>query len=371
VGTDRQDLAAARRLETCLRSGDTVARLGRDHTLARLGGDEFSILLDGLNEVADAKTVAERLLKDLAAPLNLDGHEVFVTASIGIALSVTGYNSPDEALRDADTAMYRAKSLGKARCEVFDTAILKSVQAHAELESDLQGALDRQELVVYYQPIVSFDCCRIIGFEALMRWNHPVRGIVPPLEFIPIAEKTGLIIPIGRWILCEACRQVKAWQQLPGVSKDLWVSVNCSSVQLKQSSLVEYVDEVLRNSGLEPHCLVLELTESALMQNPEAARSLLMKLRIIGVQIGLDDFGSGYSSLSYLRQLPVDFVKIDRAFTRRIETSSDVAEIIRSVTGLAHQLGLHAVAEGIEKPEQLELVRSLSPKQKIWHSCRG
>jgi diguanylate cyclase (GGDEF)-like protein/PAS domain S-box-containing protein len=357
---DRLLIAAARRLETCLRSGDTVSHLGRDHTLARLGGDEFCILLDGLNEVGEAKTVAERLLKDISAPFELDGHEVFVTASVGIALSVTGYTCSDDALRDADIAMYRAKSLGRARCEVFDTAILKSAQTQLQLESDLQLALERQEFVVFYQPIVSLASRRIAGFEALLRWNHPTRGMVSPLDFIPIAEKTGLIVQIGRWVLREACLRIKSWQETLGIPEDLWVSVNCSSLELRQPSLVEYIGEILHDSGLEPRCLMLELTESVVIENPQAAISRLMQLRVMGVQISLDDFGSGYSSLSYLRQLPVDFVKIDRSFTRLIESSNDVVEIIRSVGGLAHQLGLHVIAEGLENQKQLELSQSLN-----------
>ncbi len=356
---DQLLIAAARRLETCLRAGDTVARLGFEHVLARLGGDEFIILLDGLNEVGDAKFVAERLLKEISAPFEIIGHEVYISASIGIALSITGYSQPEEALRDADIALHRAKSLGKARCEAFDTASLASAQARLQLEADIKGALERQEFVVFYQPVVSLASNRIAGFEALVRWNHPTRGMVGPLEFIPVAERTGLIIPLGRWVLREACRQLKSWQDVLGIPEQIWISVNFSNIQFKQPALVKQIREVLDELKLDPHCLILELTESAVTGNPESASSLLMQLRVMGTKVALDDFGTGYSSLSYLRQFPVDFVKIDHSFVRRMETDKDLAEIVRAIGDLAHQLGLHVIAEGIENSEQLDLIRSL------------
>jgi diguanylate cyclase (GGDEF)-like protein len=360
VASDHLVIAAARRLETCLRAGDTVARLGRDHVVARLGGDVFTILLDGLNEVGEAKNVAERLLKEISAPFELDGRDVFLAASCGIALSVTGYQCAEEVLRDADTALHRAKSLGKSRCEVFDTAILESAQTRLQLEADLQGALARQEFSVFYQPIVSLASSELAGFEALVRWQHPVRGMIAPLDFIPLAERTGLIVPLGRWILHEACRQLKAWQENLRIPQDLWVSVNISSLQFVRPSLVDQIREVLRDLQLAPNCLMLELTEGVLMQNPEAASSLLMELRVMGVQIGLDDFGTGYSSLTYLRQFPVDYLKIDQSFVRRMETGQDVLEIVRTIIGLAQQLGLRVIAEGIENAGQLDVIRSLN-----------
>jgi diguanylate cyclase (GGDEF)-like protein/PAS domain S-box-containing protein len=353
-------IAAARRLETSLRSGDTVARLGRDHVVARLGGDEFTILLDGLNEIGEARSVADRLLAEISAPFEIGGREVFATASIGIALSVSGYLRPEDALRDADIALHRAKSLGKARCEVFDTAVLTSAQTRLQLEADLQEALARQEFKVVYQPIVSLSSNQIAGFEALVRWNHPVRGTISPQDFIPVAERTGLVVPLGRWVLQEACRQVKAWQTQPGTREGLWVSVNFSCLQFKQPALAKQVSEILRDAQIEPRSLMLELTESAVMENPEAVSSLLMQLRVLGVKIALDDFGTGYSSLSYLRQFPVDFLKIDHSFVRRMETSKDLAEITRTIGSLAHQLGLRVIAEGIENEDQLTLIRSLN-----------
>ncbi len=359
TASDQLLTAVARRLETRLRSEDTVARLGRDHVLARMGGDEFAVLLNGLREVGDAKIVAERLLKEISAPFDFDARLVFASASIGIALSATGYGGPEEVLRDADTAMYRAKSLGRARCEVFDTALFETAQRRIRLDADLRAALDRQEFLVHFQPIVDLKSGQIIGLEALVRWGHPARGMVPPRDFIPIAESTGLIIQLDRWVLREACRQLREWQEGLGISTDVWVSVNLSTLQFMQPGLVEQIGEVLRETRLGPRCLMVELTESVVMENPEAVRSLLMQLRILGVQVALDDFGTGYSSLSYLRQLPADLLKIDHSFVRGSGAGLDGVEIIRAVSGLAHQLGLRVVAEGIETEEQLDLMRSL------------
>jgi len=360
AGADQVLIAAARRLERSLRGGDTVARFGQDHVIARMGGDEFVILLEGLNEVGDAPFVAERLVKELATAFTIGGREVFLTASVGIALSVTGYDSPEQALRDAGTALHRAKSLGRSRCEVFDTAGLDSARSRVELEADLRDGMERQEFAVVYEPIVSASAGQVAGFEALLRWKHHDRGMVSPTEFIPIAERTGLIVPMGRWILREACRQLKAWQDTLEISRDLFVSVNLSATQFRQHTLLDDVTEALSWSGLAPRCLMLELTESAVMENPQAVSGLLMQLRVIGVRISIDDFGTGYSSLSYLRQFPVDVLKIDRSFVGRSEGSKDLAEIVRTVSGLARQLGLQVVAEGIENAEQLDLIRTLS-----------
>jgi diguanylate cyclase (GGDEF)-like protein/PAS domain S-box-containing protein len=351
--------AAARRLETCLRAGDTPASLSRDHLVARLRGDEFAILLDGLKEVGDARVVADRVLAEILVPYTLGGREVFLRASIGIALSATGYTQAEDVLRDAATALHRAKLLGRARCEIFDTAIVKSVQAELELEADFKGALERREFLLFYQPIVSLASNQIVGFEALARWQHPVRGMILPLEFIPIAEKTGFIVPLGTWILREACLQLRAWKESLPISKDLWISVNLSSPQFRHPTLVEQIGEALRDVGLEAHCLMLELTEGVAMENPTAVKGLLMQLRVMGARVGLDDFGTGHSSLAYLHQFPADFLKLDRAFVRDMETRQDMRDIVGTVTALAQQLGLHVVAEGIENEEQLALVRSL------------
>ncbi len=352
-------IAAARRLETCLHTWNVEAQLRADYVVARLGGDEFGVLIEGLSEIGVAKFAADRLIKEISAPLELDGHEVFLSASMGIALSLTGYSRPEGLLRDADTAMRRAKSLGRARCEVFDTAALGQSRRQAQLETELQEALQQQEFRVYFQPIVSLASNQIAGWETLLRWHHPARGVISPNEFIPVAERTGLIVPLGQWVLREACRQLKAWQESLGIPKQIWISVNFSSLQFKQPALAEVIGDLLSEVKLEPHCLMLELTESFAMENPDAVSSVFMKLRVMGLQLGLDDFGTGYSSLGYLPRFPVDYLKIERSFVRRLETSKDMVEIVRAINHLAHQLGLRVVAEGIERAEQLQLVRSL------------
>jgi len=351
--------AAARRLETCLRAGDSPSGNTRDYLAARLRGDEFAILLDGLTGVADAVVVADRVLAEMLAPFVEGGREVFLPASIGIAVSATGYARAEDVLRDADTALYRAKSLGRGRREIFDTAVLRSAQAALQMEADFKQALERGEFLLFYQPVVSLETNEISGFEALVRWQHPVRGMILPVEFIPIAEKTGFIVPLGNWILREACAQLGAWQQSLPVSKDLWVSVNLSSPQFNHAALVEQVRQAVRDAGLPAHGLVLELTESVAMENPAAVKSLLMQLRVMGVRVGLDDFGTGQSSLAYLHQFPADLLKLDRSFVRDMGTRADMRDIVSAVTALARQLGLHVIAEGIEDDEQLSLLRPL------------
>lgn len=359
VNSDPLVIAAARRLETSLRVENNAIREGKAHLIARSGGEEFIVLLEGLGTLNEARKTADHLLKALLVPFDFNGRNVFLTPSIGIALSATGYRIPEDALRDADTALYRARSLGKSRCEVFDTAVLEMCQTRTQLEQDLQTALLRSEFVVHYQPIVSLADNRIAGFEALVRWNHPSRGMVPPMEFIPVAEKSGLIIQLDRWVLEEACRQVKAWRQTPGISQELWVSVNVTGAQFMQPSFVSDIRKTLLELDFDASGLMLELTEGVVMENPEAARTSLMQLRAMGARIGLDDFGTGYSSLAHLRRFPVDYLKIDYSFVRGIENSSDTLEIIRAIAVLSKQLGLHVVAEGIENARQLEIVKSL------------
>ena len=352
-------VAAARRLESALRTKGSFSREGRSDLVARSGSEEFIILLEGLSEFEEAKKVSERLLKAILAPFAFNGRDASLSASMGIALSATGYGIPEEVLRDADAALCRAKSLGKFRCEVFDTSILESAQNRQQLEKELHGALSRNEFLVFYQPIVSLSSNRVEGLEALVRWKHPSRGVISPMEFIPIAEKTGLIISLGQWVLHEACRQLKDWQKNPRISKDLWVSVNLSGVQFKQPFLAQKIREILLEAGLDASSLMLELTENTAMENPEAAQSLLMELRVMGARIAIDDFGTGYSSLAHLRRFPLDYLKIDHSFVRSIENKPDVREIIRTIRTLAHQLGLRVIAEGIENAKQLDLIRSI------------
>jgi len=351
--------AAARRLEACLRVSDLPPTLRHGDLVVHVHDAEVAILLDGLKEVGHAVVAADRILAELSLPFAHPAGELRLSASIGIAVSASGYLRPDEVLRDADMAMQRARHLGGGCCEVFDRAALQTARAELQLEADFAGALDRGEFVLAYQPIASLASNRIAGFEALVRWHHPGLGLIAPLEFIPLAEKTGFIVPLGAWVLREACRQLKAWQTtIPGAS-ELWMSVNLSSLQFRGPTLVDDISQVLTECGLEARSLVLELTEGIAMENPVAVRALLLQLRAIGVRVSVDDFGTGHSSLAYLRQFPLHSLKVDRSFVRGIEGNRDMASIVSAVTTMARQLGLRVVAEGIEKEEQLGLLRAL------------
>jgi diguanylate cyclase (GGDEF)-like protein len=359
AGADPLLSAVARRLETCLRAREEHPTLRNNDLVARLEGNQFVILLDGLKELGHAAVAADRILATVLAPYRIGAREIRVSASVGIALSATVYERAEDALRDTDTALHRASLLGGNRCEVFDTAVLRSVQTELRLESDFGGAIERGEFLVFYQPIVSLSSNQILGFEALARWRHPVLGLIPPVEFVPIAEKVGFIAPLGNWVLREACRQLQVWQQELPTPRNLWVSVNLSSAQLSDPGLVDDIAEALRDAALEPRCLVLELTESLAMQNPTGVQTLLMQLRARGIRISVDDFGTGHSALAHLRQLPLDLLKIDGSFIRGIEANKDMKSILAAVTAMTRELGLQLVAEGIEKQEQLELLRSL------------
>ncbi|HLL71286.1 MAG TPA: EAL domain-containing protein [Pyrinomonadaceae bacterium] len=347
---DKLLVEIARRLERVMRPGDTVARLG---------GDEFAVLLDDLGEAAEAETVAKRLQRELALPCDLGGHEVVTTVSIGIALSSSEYHRPEDLLRDADTAMYRAKKLGKARHEVFEHAMHASAMDLLGLERDLRWAVERGELFLQYQPIVSLDTGELRGFEALVRWRHPKRGVIPPAKFIPIAEETGLIIPIGKWVLGEACRQMRQWQLLSPAHAHLPMNVNLSGRQFMQPNLPDQIAEVLRETGLDARCLKLEITESVVMDNIETAIRTLEQLRALGVELSIDDFGTGYSSLSYLQRFPVSTLKIDRSFISRITERDGTAEIVSTIMKLARTLGMDVVAEGVETEQQRAQLRAL------------
>jgi len=347
---DQLLVGIARRLETCLRESDTVARVG---------GDEFTILLEDIVDEAEAVEIADRVQRELSAPFTLEGREVFTTASIGVAPSSTGYDNPEEIMRDADTAMYRAKSLGKARHEVFDKAMHAIAVNLLQMETDLRKALDRRELYMLYQPIVSLDDFRLCGFEALVRWQHPERGLISPMDFIPVAEDTGQIIPIGEFALHEACRQMRRWQRLFPSDTPLFISVNLSGKQFNQPNLIEMVRSTLTKTRLEPRSLKLEITESVVMENIETATEMLRELREIGVQLAIDDFGTGYSSLSYLHRFPIDTLKIDRSFVTRMVDNSENIEIVRTIVMLAQNLGMDVVAEGVETKDQLALLRKL------------
>lgn len=340
----------AGRLTCCLRPGDTPARLG---------GDEFTLLLDDLTDINDAARVAERFQKAIAKPFDLDGHEVFTNVSIGIALSTTVYEYPEDVLRDADTAMYRAKALGSGQHQVFDEAMHARAVALLRLETDLRRALERQNFQVYYQAIVSLESGHIAGFEALARWNHPTRGLVPPGDFIALAEDTGIIIDIDQWVLREACRQTHAWQDRFAFQPPLTISANLSSKQFTQHDLVGQIDRLVQSTNFDARNLKLEITEGVLMQNAESAAAMLLELKQLGLQLSIDDFGTGYSSLSYLHRFPLDILKVDRSFVNRIGPNGENAEIVRAIVTLAKNLGLKVIAEGIETADQLAQLRLL------------
>ncbi len=340
----------ARRLETSLRPGDTVARLG---------GDEFAILLEEIANVGDAVQVAQRTHAILAEPYTLDGHEVFTTASIGIALSGSESARPEDFLRDADTALHRAKALGKARHEVFDATMHTRAVTRLRIETDLRRAIERREFRLHYQPIVELPSGRLVGFEALMRWAHPDRGLVPPMEFIPVAEDTGLIVPLGEWGFGEACRQMRAWHERFSTQPPLMISVNLSGKQFVQPDLADRLDRILRETGLAPESLKIEITESVLMDNPESAALTLARFRALNVQISLDDFGTGYSSLGYLHRFPIDTLKVDRSFVNAMGREGEGSELVRTIITLAHSMDMTVVAEGVETKEQVAQLAAL------------
>lgn len=343
-------ITVARRLETCIRQTDVVARFG---------GDEFAILLDAIQDPSDAEHVANKVLQTVSASFKLSSHEAITTASIGVALSSQNYTEAEDMIRDADTAMYRAKEGGKGRYEIFDTAMHTRAVTLLRLETDLRRAIENEELCVYYQPIVSVANGQLHGFEALVRWHHPERGIVSPNDFIALAEETGLIFPLGLNVLREACRQLREWQQRSLSERDLAISVNLSAKQLMQPDLIERIAEVLHESELKPWHLKLEVTESVVMDNPEVAAATLAKLRALGVRLSIDDFGTGYSSLSYLNRFPLDILKIDRSFTSSINQSDENLQIVKTIVTLAGNLGLEVIAEGVETEEQLDQLRLL------------
>jgi diguanylate cyclase (GGDEF)-like protein/PAS domain S-box-containing protein len=347
---DQLLVGIAHRLEACLRPGDTVARLG---------GDEFTILLEDLAATDDAIDVARRVQEAVTQPFNIGGHEVFTTASIGIALSNTGYERAEDLLRDADTAMYRAKLEGKKRHVVFDKAMHDRAMELLQIETDLRRAITRKEFFLCYQPIVCLETGKILSFEALVRWRHPERGLVGPGDFIPVAEETGLIIPLGQWVLNEACRQMRDWQRAGVAGEEVTVSVNLSSRQFSQADLIEQVSSALREAGLKPGNLKLEITESMVMENIDTAIDMLMQLRGLGVGLSIDDFGTGYSSLSYLHRFPIDTLKIDRSFVTQMTDNTENAEIVRTIVTLARSLDMEVVAEGVETRDQLRQLGDL------------
>jgi diguanylate cyclase (GGDEF)-like protein len=356
---DQLLVSISRRLELSLRAVDLVARLGVGHTVARLGGDEFIVLVDNIHTASDASTVAERIKAELSKPFVLRGQEIFTSASMGIALYSPGYEQPEDLIRDADTAMYRAKVRGKSCYEIFDSQMRASILARLQLETDLRGAVERQEFRPYYQPIVHLQTGRLESFEALVRWQHPARGLLLPVDFIETAEETGLIIDLEEYMLRESTRQVRLWQESYPTSTPLRIGINLSSKHFIKPNLKSKCLRILTESNLDPACLTLEITESTVVPHPDLATSTMNELKSVSIRISIDDFGTGYSSLSYLQRFPFDNLKIDRSFVSRMHSCPDSFEIVRTIVTLAHNLNLTVVAEGVETYEQVASLRQL------------
>jgi predicted signal transduction protein with EAL and GGDEF domain/PAS domain-containing protein len=367
----------SKRLQACLRSSDSLtfemsvktaeeapdgAIIG--HTVSRMGGDEFTLVLDGLKHPNDAAIVAGRLLGAIYQTIEVNGRELRTTASIGIVNGSVSYNSAQELLRDADAAMYRAKTLGKARFVVFDSTMHAAAVLRMGLESDLRQALERGELLLHYQPIISLSTRELKGFEALVRWNRPSEngdgGLVSPGDFIPVAEDTGLILPLGQWVLKEACRQLAAWKRDHASAAKLTMSVNVSGKQLADDCFALHLRNVLEETKLDPSSIRLEITESILMNDSEGTMDRLSLLKMTGVLLSMDDFGTGYSSLSCLHQFPIDVLKIDRSFVQNLEGRRHSAAIVHAVVDLAHHMGMEVVAEGIEAIEHVAFLQALN-----------
>ena len=342
--------AIARRLEACVRPDDVVARLG---------GDEFAVLLENVTET-EIREMAGCILEDLMPPVSLWGHQVFTTTSIGVTTSAMHYDTSADVLRDADTAMYRAKATGGSTYTIFDAAMRVRVVSLLQMEGDLRRAVDHNEFRVFYQPIVTLATGDAIGYEAVVRWQHPERGLLAPAEFIEVAEETGVIVFVDQFVMREACRQMRVWQEMDPALANISLSVNLSSKQFMQPGLVDYVHDVLRDTGFKADCLRLEITESIFIANTDAAVTALEQLRTLGVRVDIDDFGTGYSSLRYLRRFPVDTLKIDQSFVRNLETVSEDQGVVQAIVTLAHTLGLTVVAEGVETEEQRALLGGLT-----------
>lgn len=348
---DQLLISVGRRMRETLRSSDTVARLG---------GDEFAILLEVTGEKDSASKVAEKLEQTIRLPFQVDSHELYVTASIGIVMDISGYAHAQEILRDADIAMYQAKAQGKARFEIFNVEMRSHALSRLELEQELRIALENDEFQLYYQPILSIQSHELTSFEALIRWSHPARGLLSPGQFLPVAEDSGLILPIEKWVLQEACVQLKKWHEKYPAWQHVTVNVNISNKLFSQVSFVDEVIKALQTSGLKAESLRLEITENVLISNYTAANVVFTRLRELGIQLQIDDFGSGYSALGYLQHFPISAIKIDKSFVDEIGKSRRGIELIRAIVSMARELGMEAIAEGIETAEQLKELQELS-----------
>ncbi|MEM8641573.1 MAG: EAL domain-containing protein [Cyanobacteria bacterium P01_G01_bin.54] len=365
---DRLLVAVAKRLKQCLRKSDT---------LARMGGDEFAVLVQDVTHPQQVLDLAQEMNHRLALPFHVEQYEIFINASIGVVFNredlytqlnavptdpdtaVFCYQDAEHLLRDADTAMYQAKAEGKGRYEVFNVQMHEQAIHLLQLENDLRRALDNQEFGLHYQPIVCLSTDKIVGFEALVRWNHPRQGLISPGVFIPAAEETGLILPLGEWILQTACQQLKQWNEAQVSEQPLSMSINFSVRQFTQTNILANIEQVLHQTQIQPQCLKLELTESVLIDQPESIMKLLAELKDMQLQLSLDDFGTGYSSLSYLHRFPMDILKIDKSFVGHLDAAPKNRKIIQTIVTLAHTLGMEAIAEGVETAAQLDCLRQL------------
>jgi diguanylate cyclase (GGDEF)-like protein len=348
----------AERIETCLRALDCASRPA-DETTARLGGDEFVIILDGIDSPEDAEHVAQRIRQSLKTPFQIGGHEVVASLSMGIATSKNGYDSPDDILRDADTALYQSKEQGKGRFAVFNQDMRAKAIARMHLENDLRRVIEKQQLRLQYQPIVSLDSGRITGFEALVRWVHPQRGLISPAEFVPVAEETGLIASIGQWVLREACGRLESWRRRNPVAANLTVSVNLSGKELMNREFVDQIDRTLEQTGLPSRLLTLEITESVMLEDTELTSQLLTECKLRDIEVHMDDFGTGYSSLSNLHKLPIDAIKLDQTFVRNMSIDGKHAATVQAIIVLALNRGFKVIAEGVEREEDLVQLQTL------------
>lgn len=350
---DQLLIAVSNLLQECVRENDLVARLG---------GDEFVILLDGIKSIQDATSIGERIQQKMRSPFELESQNIFTSASIGIVIGSTEYNNHADLMRDADIAMYRAKDKGKARYTIFDQTMYDETLKLVELENSLRFALKRNELTMHYQPIISLDNNHLVGFEALIRWQHPERGAISPVEFIPIAEDTGLILDIGEWLLKEACQQLQTWRQqfasVPQINS-LKMSINLASQQLQEPEFIQKLDQILLETGLEGSSLRLEITESVLIEPEGTIQNTLRQIKNRNIKLSIDDFGTGYSSLSYLRRFPIDNLKIDRSFIQQMNFDSENFEIVRLIITLAKTLGMKTISEGVETALQLNQLKGL------------
>ncbi|MGB3535935.1 MAG: EAL domain-containing protein [Microcoleaceae cyanobacterium] len=346
---DRLLKGVAKRLSSSIRSVDTVARFG---------GDEFVILLEEVKDIHDVIRVAQRIQEQLASPFHLENYEVYTGASIGIALSTIGYQNSEEVLRDADAAMYRAKRLGRGGYAVFDPEMQASAMERLQLEESLRTALERQEFCLHYQPILALKNGRLHSFEVLMRWDSIAKGMISPVKFIPLAEETGLITPLGWWVFRQACRQLHKWQKDLGHT-ELMLNLNLSSIQLKQANFIQKIKDILEETQLEGQCLQLELNESYLLNNVKGQVNLLNQLKELGIKLCIDDFGTGYSALSCLNEFPIDTLKLDRKFVQKIDKNREVFETVKMIISLAHSLEMNVIAEGIENLDQLKKLQAL------------